>query len=63
MKKKLKINMQKNIKNHRITINLFFSKKIASLLIKITVKVTLDVTVRVMRYIICNDASNAYKIL
>ena len=28
-----------------------------------TVKVTLDVTVRVMRFIICNDASNAYKIL
>ena len=31
--------------------------------VRVTVKVTLDVTVRVMRKIICNDASNAYKIL
>ena len=31
--------------------------------VKVTLKVTLNVTVKEMRHIICNDASNDFKIL
>ena len=42
----------------RVTVRVTFK-----VTVKVMVKVTFKVTVSVMRYIICNPASNAYKIL